>query len=53
MAFFIQRRGQSQLETVDEAQTRKEARVLLAEYQLSDPSAVYYISTRACNNWRA
>ena len=52
MVYFIQRKGQGQLETVDEAPTRKEARVLLAEYELSDNSAAYYISTRACNNWK-
>lgn len=49
--FYIQRRGQGYLETVDEFPTRKEAREMLAEYRLSDPSARFYISTRACRAW--
>ena len=40
------------LETVDEFETRKEAREMLAEYRMSDPSANYYISSRACKDWR-
>lgn len=48
---YIQRKGQGQLETVDQFETRKEARAMLAEYEMSDPSASYYISTRCCNNW--
>lgn len=52
MTFYIQRRGDGYLETVDEFETRKEARAMLAEYRLSDPAAYYYISTRPCANWR-
>lgn len=48
---YIQRRGQGYLETVDEFDTRREAREMLAEYRLSDPSAVYYLSTRPCKDW--
>ena len=48
---YIQRRGERHLETVDEFTTRKEAREMLAEYQMSDPSALYYISTRPCKAW--
>lgn len=50
--YYIQRRDSRQLETVDEFSTRKEARAMLAEYQLSDPSASYYISTRPCKTWK-
>lgn len=50
--FYIQRNGQGQLETVDEFETRKEARAMLYEYQLADPSADYYISSRACRDWK-
>lgn len=50
---YIQRNGQGYLETVDEFTTRREALAMLAEYRLSDPSARYYISTRACKAWRA
>ena len=49
---YIQRRGDGYLETVDEFDTRKEADAMLSEYQLSDPSASYYISSRACGNWK-
>jgi hypothetical protein len=48
---YIQRRGNGYLETVDEFTTYKEARAMLAEYRMSDPSADYYISSRACKGW--
>jgi len=48
---YIQRKGDGYLETVDEAATNKEARYLLTEYRVSDPSAVYYRSQRACAGW--
>lgn len=46
--FYINRFGQGQRETVDEFETRKEARAMLSEYQMSDPSAQHYISSRPC-----
>jgi hypothetical protein len=49
---YIQRRDQWQLETVDEFATMKEARAMLTEYRLSDPSAHYYTSSRPCNHWK-
>jgi len=49
---YIQRKGQGQLETVDEFKAYKEARQMLTEYRLADHSAEYYISQRPCNNWR-
>ena len=49
---YIQRRGNGYLETVDEFDTIQEARAMLPEYHLSDPSAHYYISSRACDNWK-
>lgn len=48
---YIQRRDSRQLETVDEFETIKEARAMLAEYRLSDPSAHYYTSRRPCKAW--
>ena len=56
MAYYIQRRDKvagnwNTLETVDEAETRDEARRLLSEYQMAD-CAHYYISTRPCKNWK-
>ena len=50
---YIQRKDGRYLETVDEFTTYKEARAMLAEYRLSDPTACYYISQRACKEWRA
>lgn len=49
---YIQRKGQGHLETVDEFETRKEAVKMLREYRLSDPSAEYYLSRRACKGWK-
>jgi hypothetical protein len=51
--YYIQRKDGRNLETVDQFTTRKEAREMVKEYQLSDPSAHYYLSTRACKNWKA
>lgn len=48
---YIQRRDQWQLETVDEFNTMKEARAMLQEYRISDPSAHYYTSSRPCKSW--
>jgi len=48
---YIQRKEGNELETVDEFETYKEAREMVAEYQLSDPSAQYYTSSRACDEW--
>jgi hypothetical protein len=50
--YYIQRKDGKDLETVDQFDTRKEAREMLKEYRLSDPSAHYYLSTRACKTWK-
>ncbi len=50
--YYIQRRDRFGLETVDEFTTRKEARAMLREYQMCDPSAEFYISSRACKGWK-
>lgn len=49
---YIQRRGDGYLETVDEFETMKEAREMIAEYRLSDRSAHYYTSRHPCKGWR-
>lgn len=49
---YIQRRDAYGLETVDEFATHKEARAMLREYQFSDPSANFYLSSRACKGWK-
>lgn len=48
---YIQRRGQGYFETVDEFDTSTEAIKMIKEYRLSDFSAEYYLSTRACKDW--
>jgi hypothetical protein len=50
---YIQRKDSNGLETVDEFETRKEARAMLKEYQLSDSYGSYYLSSRCCKAWRA
>jgi hypothetical protein len=51
--FYIQRKDDSNLETVDEFETRKEARAMLAEYRsIGDRSAHYYLSRRPCKDWK-
>lgn len=49
---YIQRKGNGYLETVDEFATRVEARAMLREYQICDPSGYYYLSQRPCRAWR-
>jgi hypothetical protein len=49
---YIQRKDKFGLETVDEFETYREAKEMLVEYRLSDPSAHYYTSSRACKDWR-
>lgn len=49
---YIQRKDARQLETVDEFKTWKEARAMLAEYRISDPAGIYYLSRRCCRGWR-
>ena len=51
MTVYIQRKYQDQIETVDEFSTEKEAREMLQEYQMSDPSAHHYLSNRPCKEW--
>lgn len=50
--FYIQRKDNFYLETVDQFENKTEARIMLAEYQKSDFSALYYLSSRACKAWR-
>lgn len=52
MTCYIQRKGDGYLETVDEFETYREGTAMLKEYRMSDPSAEYYLSQRACKDWR-
>ena len=51
MTTYVQRLGQGYRETVDEFETYREAREMVQEYRLSDPSAHYWLSQRACKDW--
>lgn len=48
---YIQRKGDGYLETVDEFETRKEAKAMLVEYRMIG-DANYYLSSRCCKDWR-
>lgn len=48
---YIQLKSSQGLETVDEFSSIKEARLMLKEYRVSDPSGYYYISSRPCKAW--
>jgi hypothetical protein len=53
MTVYIQRKdSRFGLETVDQFETRKEGLKMVKEYRLSDPYANYYLSSRACKEWR-
>jgi hypothetical protein len=49
---YIQRKGQGYLETVAEYESYTQAVKDLREYQWSDGSAIYYLSTRPCKGWK-
>ena len=49
---YIQRKQGRNLETVDEFATYGEAREMVKEYRTADPYAEYYVSQRACKNWK-
>lgn len=49
--YYIQFRYNRQLETVDELESLKEARAMLAEYRMVG-GGEYYISTRPCKAWK-
>jgi hypothetical protein len=48
---YINYKGGEGRETVDEFETRKEAKEALAEYVFSDPQGEYWISPKACKGW--
>ena len=49
---YINTKHYGETETVDEATTYKEARELLKEYTMSDPSHDFWISSRSTKDWR-
>jgi hypothetical protein len=50
---YINRKDDNYLETVDEFDKAKGcAYKMLQEYRISDSSAHYYLSQRACKDWR-
>lgn len=55
MKTYIQLRYNGNLETIDEFDTRKEAKEMLTEYQMvyEGTGGQVYLSTRACKDWKA
>ena len=49
---YIQRKGNGYLETIDEYTSLIDAEAMLDEYRLSDSTAHYYLSTKACKAWK-
>ncbi len=52
MPVYINRKDRYNRETVDEFETRKEARAALSEYVLADRSGHYWVSSRAWKGWK-
>ena len=51
--YYIQMKNRfSGLETVDEFPTYREACKMVREYRMADNQSDYYISSRACHEWR-
>jgi hypothetical protein len=48
---YIQRCVGKNLETVDEFTSYSEAKLNIVEYRISDKTAIYYLSNRACKAW--
>jgi len=51
MPYFIQRRDNDRLETVDQFTDSKEAFATAREYNLSDSFAHYYVTRQPCRAW--
>lgn len=50
--FYINMRNSDDIETVDEFETLKESKKMLAEYRIADRANEYYISNRSTKIWR-
>ena len=50
--WYINIKNAGVVETIDEFETAKEARVMRTEYQMSDRSNLYYLSKRCTKEWR-
>ena len=49
---YINIKVYGKVETVDEFETMKEAKLMLCEYNISDVMHYYYISSRSTKEWR-
>lgn len=50
--FYINFKHGGKVETVDEFNTKREAKEMVREYNLSDFTHSYYISTRCTKEWK-
>jgi hypothetical protein len=49
---YINRKGDGQTETVDHFDTMREAKAAIIDYRAADSVGVFWISSRACKQWR-
>ena len=49
---YVNIKNNGEVETVDEFETWKEAKLMRYEYNLSDPSNIYYLSQRSTKEWK-
>jgi len=49
---YINIKNNGEVETVDEFETRKEARLMIIEYRVADKYHDYYLSSRSTKEWR-
>ncbi len=52
MTTYINQKENGEVETIDEFDTRKEAREMLGEYQMAFHGGDIYLSNRCTNDWR-
>lgn len=52
MKYYINRKDGRDIETIDEFDTRKEAKKMLSEYLIAFHGGNLYISTRCTKEWR-
>jgi len=50
--WYINIKNGGKVETIDEFETAKEARLMRKEYQMGDSSNLYYLSMRCTKEWR-
>jgi hypothetical protein len=52
MVYINHRSREGYTETVDEAETQREASELVKDYRVSDSGGIYWTSPRPCKEWK-